>query len=37
MIDHSDFVIAYVTRSWGGAYQFTQLAKRKHKRVIYIE
>ncbi len=37
MIDHSDFVIAYVTRSWGGAYQFTELAKRKHKRVIYIE
>lgn len=36
MIDHSDFVISYIERSWGGAYQFTELAKRKHKKVIYI-
>ncbi|MBQ3169460.1 MAG: hypothetical protein IJB25_12940 [Clostridia bacterium] len=37
MIDHSDFVVAYITRSFGGAYQFTELAKRKQKKVIYIK
>ena len=36
MIDQTDFVISYVERSWGGAYQFMELAKRKHKKVIYI-
>ena len=37
MIDASDCVVAYVTRSWGGAAQFTELAEKKGKRVIRME
>ena len=34
MIDHSDIVVTYVTRNFGGASQFKALAERKGKRVI---
>ena len=34
MIDRSDLVIAYVTRSFGGAAKFRDLAKKKGKTVI---
>ena len=34
MIDHSDIVVAYVTRSFGGAAKFRDLAKKKGKTVI---
>ena len=36
MIDHSDFVISYVTHSFGGAAKFTEAAKRKNKTVIEL-
>jgi len=34
MIDHSDIVVTYVTRNFGGASQFKELAERKGKQVI---
>ena len=34
MIDHSDIVVTYVTRSFGGAAKFRDLAKKKGKIVI---
>ena len=37
MIDQSDFVIAYVEHSFGGAYQTLSYALRKKKRVINLK
>ena len=36
MIDHSDYVIAYVTHTFGGAYQAVVRAKRKKITVISV-
>ena len=36
MIDHSDYVIAYVTHTFGGAYQAVERAKKKGKILIKI-
>ena len=36
MIDHSDYVIAYVTSTFGGAYQAVERAKKKGKITIQI-
>ena len=36
MLDKADFVIAYVTHSWGGASKFVDLAVKKQKQVIYL-
>ena len=36
MIDQSDFIIAYVKHSFGGAYQSLSYAHRKKKRVINL-
>ena len=36
MIDHSDYVIAYVTHTFGGAYQAVERAKRKKITVISV-
>jgi uncharacterized phage-like protein YoqJ len=36
MVTNADLVIAYVNRSWGGAYKSLQVAKSKGKRVISI-
>ena len=36
MIKHSDYVVTYITRSWGGAAQFAELAKRQNKTVINL-
>ena len=36
MVAHADWVVAYVTRSWGGASQFVQLAQRKGKSVLLL-
>ncbi len=36
MIDHSDIVITYVHRSFGGAAKFKELAEKKNKVVIQI-
>ena len=37
MIDHSEYVIAYITHPTGGAYQAVEKAKKKGRRVILIE
>ena len=36
MVNHSDYVISYTRHNFGGAYQFTELAKRQNKIVINI-
>ncbi len=36
MIERSDYVISYIINSYGGAYKFTEIAKRKGKQVIYL-
>ncbi len=36
MVQKSDIVVAYVTRSFGGAYQFMELAKKQNKPVINL-
>ena len=36
MLERADHVICYVQRPWGGAYQFSQLASKKGKRVINL-
>ncbi len=36
MLERSDFVITHVTRSFGGAAKFKEIAERKKKRVINI-
>lgn len=37
MINNSDYVITYITHSWGGAAQFAKLAVKHGKRVINIK
>ena len=37
MIDRSDYVIAYVTHTFGGAYQSVERAIKREKLVIQIE
>lgn len=36
MLEHSDYVVAYVTHSWGGAVQFVEKAEKRGQKVIYI-
>lgn len=36
MLRQSDYVVAYVTHSWGGAAQFAKKATAQHKTVVYI-
>lgn len=36
MIDHSDFVIAYVTHGWGGAAKYASMAERKNKTIVKL-
>lgn len=36
MVMQSDYVIAYVEHSFGGAAQFTEYARKKHKTVINL-
>ena len=36
MIDHSDIVVTYVHRSFGGAAKFKELAEKRNKVVIQI-
>ena len=36
MIEQSDYVVTCVSRSWGGAAQFKELAEKKGKTVINI-
>ena len=36
MLKHSDYVVTYITRSWGGAAKFSELAEKQHKTVINL-
>ena len=36
MLDKADYVVAYVTHSWGGAAQFVAKAARQKKKVIHL-
>ena len=36
MLENADFVITYVTHSWGGAAKFMQMAEKKQKRIIEL-
>ncbi len=36
MLRQSDYVVAYVTHSWGGAAQFAAMAERQQKTVIHL-
>ena len=36
MLRQSDYVVTYVTHSWGGAAQFAKMAKRQKKTVICL-
>ena len=36
MIEVSDYCLCYINHTWGGAYKFSQLAKRRGKTVINI-
>ena len=37
MLQHSDYVVTYITHSWGGAAQFSEKAKRQKKTVINLK
>lgn len=37
MVEQADYAITHVTRSWGGAAKFKELAEKKGKTVINIE
>ena len=36
MLEHSEYVVAYVTHSWGGAAQFVEKAEKHRRKVVYI-
>ena len=36
MLRQSDFVVTYITHSWGGAAQFAEMAKRQGKTIIAL-
>ncbi len=36
MLQHADYVVTYVTHSWGGAARFAEEARRKGRRVINL-
>ena len=36
MINEADFVIAFVSHTYGGAYKTLNFAKRKHKRILNL-
>ena len=36
MLRQSDYVVTYVTHSWGGAYRFSEKARKQKKNVINI-
>ena len=37
MLTKSDIVVTYVTRNFGGAWEFQELAKKKHRLVIEVK
>ena len=36
MVEQSDYAVVYIRRSFGGAAQFAEMARKKKKKVIYI-
>lgn len=36
MINESDTVVAYVTRTWGGAAKYVEIAAKKRKNIINL-
>ena len=36
MLNHSEYVVTYITHSWGGAAQFAELAERRGQVVIKL-
>ena len=36
MVDRADYVVAYINRSFGGAYQTYTYAERQHKEVVNL-
>ena len=36
MLDRADIVVTYITHSWGGAAQFSELAEKKGKQVVRL-
>ena len=36
MLRQADFVVAYVTHSWGGAAQFVEMAEKQKKTILYL-
>ena len=36
MVEQCDTVVCYITHDWGGAYTFTEKARRKGKRIINL-
>ena len=36
MLRQSDYVVTYITHSWGGAYQYAEKARRQKKTVINL-
>ena len=36
MLRQSDYVVTYITHSWGGAAQFAEIAERQNKTVLKI-
>ena len=36
MLKQSDYVVTYITHTWGGAFQYSQKAKRQKKNVINL-
>jgi hypothetical protein len=36
MLRQADYVVTYITHSWGGAAQFAELGKRKGKTIINL-
>jgi hypothetical protein len=36
MLKQSDYVVTYITHTWGGAYQYSQKAIKQKKNVINL-
>ena len=36
MLRQSEYVITYITHTWGGAYQYSEKAKRQKKHIVNI-
>ena len=36
MLDQSDYVVTYITHSWGGAAQFAQMALQRNKETVNL-